>query len=115
VVAVIGMEAVVNVTMEALRTVEPRTRTDEDAAIEPLGAIVTVGRAVVGWDVIVAVRAVGGDPDVDADLSLGGGRRDDEAGCDERSQGKQFQSHFVILGFLDLGCVIFQLRELLVA
>jgi hypothetical protein len=101
-VAVVGMEAVVYVAMEAFSTVEPRASTNEYAATKPLGAIVAVGSAVVGWDVVVAVGTFGRDSDVDADLGLRFGCRDDEANCDERSQGKKFQSsHFVILGVLD--------------
>jgi hypothetical protein len=49
---------------------EPGANADEDAAIEPFRAIVSVGNAVIRGIVIVTVGAIGSDPDVDADLSL---------------------------------------------
>ena len=51
-VAVLRIEAVVYVTMEVVRTVEPRAGSDEYAAAEPLGPIVPVRSAVV-WRVVV--------------------------------------------------------------
>ena len=46
-VAMLRIEAVVYVTMEVVRTVEPRAGSDEYAAAEPLGPIVPV-RSVHG-------------------------------------------------------------------
>jgi hypothetical protein len=73
VISVLGMEVVVDVAVEVVGTVEPGTCADEGAAGEPLGTVVAVGSAVVGGDVIVAVGAYRGGPDVDSDLSLGCG------------------------------------------
>ena len=46
-VSVIGMEAGVDVAVEVVMAVVPGAGADEDAAGEPLGAVVAVGRAVV--------------------------------------------------------------------
>jgi hypothetical protein len=55
VVAVFRMEVVVDVAAEVVGTVEPGTGSDEDATSEPLRAIVTIGSAVVGRNIVVAV------------------------------------------------------------
>ena len=49
---------------------KPLASTDEDAAHKPLRTVVAVGGAVVGSSVIVAIRAIRSDSDVDADFSL---------------------------------------------
>ena len=49
---------------------KPLANTDEDAAHKPLRTVVAVGVAVVGSSVIVAIRAIRSDSDVDADFSL---------------------------------------------
>jgi hypothetical protein len=73
VVSMIRMEAIVDVAVEAFGSVKPGADADEDAAGEPLRAVVAVGSAVVGWDVVVAVGTVGSGADFDGDLGLGFG------------------------------------------
>lgn len=70
VVAMVRVEVVIHVAMEVVGTVEPRASTDEDAAGEPFGTVVAVGRTAIRSGVIVAVRAVRGGSDVDADTDL---------------------------------------------
>jgi hypothetical protein len=70
VIAVAGVEVVIDMTVEVCGAVEPWTCTEEDAAGKPLRTIVAIGSAAIGSGVVVAVRAVRGDADVDADLSL---------------------------------------------
>jgi hypothetical protein len=81
-VTVVGMEVVIYMAVEVLRTMEPATGSNEDTAVEPLGAVVAVGGAVVGSDIVVAVGTVGGWSDLNVDLSVGGrgSRRKSEAG-----------------------------------
>ena len=55
-VAVIWIEAVIDVAVEVVGPVEPRSGSDENAAVEPLGPVVPVWRAVVRSDVVVAIR-----------------------------------------------------------
>ena len=69
-VAVIGMEIVVYMTLKVGRAMKPLASTDEDAARKPLRTVVAVGGAVVGSSLIVTIRAIRSDSDVDADLSL---------------------------------------------
>jgi hypothetical protein len=71
VIAIIGVEAGVDVSAEACGAVEPWASTEEDASGEPFRSVVTIGGAVVGSGVIVSVRAYRCRPDVDADLGLG--------------------------------------------
>jgi hypothetical protein len=71
VVAVMGVVAVVDVTDEAARAVEPGAGADEEAADEPVGAIVAVGCAVIGCVVEVAVGADGCSADADNHLTRG--------------------------------------------
>jgi hypothetical protein len=70
VIAVLRMEVIVYVAAETFRTMKPRTRADEDAAGKPLGAVVAVGSAVVGSDVIVTVGTYRRDSDLDGHLTL---------------------------------------------
>lgn len=78
-IAVIGMETVVYVTVEAVGPVKPWTSADEYAAGEPFGAVIAVRGAGVGRDVIVAVGTIRSHADFDADLSRPdrGGRESD--------------------------------------
>jgi hypothetical protein len=69
-IAVLGMEAVIYVAAEAFGAMKPRANANEDATGKPLRAVVAVGGALVGWDVIVAVGTYRGDADVDLYLSL---------------------------------------------
>ena len=70
VIAMLRVVVVIYVTVEVIGAVKPGTRPDEDTAAEPLRAVVAVGSAVVGSDVVVAVRTYRSRADADADLSL---------------------------------------------
>jgi hypothetical protein len=83
---------VVDVAVEVIWTVKPGARPDKDAAAKPLRAVVAVGSAVIGRDVVVAIRAYRSRADVDTDLSL---RRRGCYGDTESSYcscGKKFES-----------------------
>ncbi len=73
-IAVLRMETVIYVAAELVRAVKPRTRANENAIRKPLGAVIAVGGAVVGRDVVVTVGTHGCRSDLDADLRLGYGR-----------------------------------------
>ena len=68
-VTVMRVVPVIDVAIEAMRTVEPRTGSDEDAANEPIRPIVTIGSTVVWGVVEVSVRAYWCDSNVDGNLS----------------------------------------------
>jgi hypothetical protein len=57
VIAFAVIEMMIDVPVEMLRPVKPRTRADEYAAREPIRAIVAVRRAVIGRNLIVPIRA----------------------------------------------------------
>jgi hypothetical protein len=82
-VAMVGMEMIIDVAVEAFGAVEPGADADEDASGEPLGAVVAVRSAVVGSDVIVTVGAYRRNANVDADgyLSLCFGSGYHKADC----------------------------------
>jgi hypothetical protein len=69
-VAIVGVEVIVYVTVEVGRAMKPRTSTDESTAGEPLRAVVTIRGAAIGRGVVVAIGTSRGRPDVDADLGL---------------------------------------------
>src|SRR5258706_16442270 len=71
-VAMMWIEAVINVAVKACGAVKPGTGSDEDTAAEPLGAVVPVWSAAVRGIVEVAIRAHRRCSDTDGDL--GGGR-----------------------------------------
>jgi hypothetical protein len=68
-IAVVGIVAVIDVAVEAVRAVKPGAGSDKDSADEPVGPKVTVRRALIRRVVEVAVRAYRGDADADGDLS----------------------------------------------
>ena len=67
-VAVMRIEAIINVAVEVVRTVEPGAGTDEYTTAEPLGPVIPVRGAIVGRVVVVAIRARRFGADVDRDL-----------------------------------------------
>src|SRR5216683_2097718 len=76
-VAVMWIEAVINVAVEVVGAVEPRAGSDEHAPVEPLGPVVPIWGAGVWGEVVVAIRATRLCSDIDGDL--GGCRaRDDQ-------------------------------------
>jgi len=85
VIAMLGMEMVIYVAVEAGRAVKPRAGANEYATGKPLRAVVAVGGAVVRRDVIVAVGTFGRDADVDLHLSLCFGSGYREADCSNGS------------------------------
>jgi hypothetical protein len=88
-VAVMWIEAVINVAVEVMGAVEPRPGANEHATAKPLGPVVPVWRAVVWGHVVVAVRASRFCSDIDGDLS---GRRawDAQQSGNQGRKGKQF-------------------------
>lgn len=88
-VAVMRIEAVINVAAEVVGAVEPRAGSDEHAAGEPLGTIVPIWGAVVWGEVVVAIRASRLYSDIDG--NLGGCRaRDDQQSGNQGGKGKNF-------------------------
>jgi hypothetical protein len=67
-VAVMWIETVINVAVEVVGAVEPRTDSDEHAAVKPLGPVVSVRRAAVWGEIVVAIRASRFCSDIDRDL-----------------------------------------------
>ena len=54
-VAVMGIEAVIHVTEEAVWTVEPGACADEDAADKPVGPIVAIGLSLIHIYFVIAI------------------------------------------------------------
>jgi hypothetical protein len=67
-VAVMWIEAVINVAAEIVGAVEPRAGSDEHAAVEPLRAVVAIGGAVIWGEVVKAIGALWLWSDIDGDL-----------------------------------------------
>jgi hypothetical protein len=89
VVSVVGMEMIIDVAVKTLRAVKPGAYANKNASGEPLGAVVAVGSAVVGRDIVVTIRTVGRGPNFDGDLSLGFGRAYAETECSYCGQQQQ--------------------------
>jgi hypothetical protein len=96
VIAIARIIGVIHVAVEVRGTVEPTTGTDEDAAVEPLRTVVTIGSAVIWGIVIVAIRAGRGSTDVDTNRYLSlcrrGGRGEEEPSGDGRCCEKRLDS-----------------------
>ncbi len=71
VVAVMGIEAIVDMAVKAMRAMEPRTGSNKHPANKPIGPVITVRSTVIRGIVEVTVRAHGSRPDVYADRNLG--------------------------------------------
>jgi hypothetical protein len=95
-VAVMWIEAVVNVAVEVVRSVEPRAGSDEQTAVEPLGPIISVRGAVIRGEVIVAIGTRRLWSDIDGDLG-GRGPRDAQQSANHDRDGKKFQVAHVFL------------------
>jgi hypothetical protein len=92
VIAMLRVVVVVYVAVEVIWAVKPGTRPDEDTAAEPLRAVVTIGSAVVGSDVVVAVRTYRSRANADADLSLRSRGCDGDTESSHCSCGKKLES-----------------------
>ena len=71
VVTVMGIEAIVDMAVKAMRAMEPRTGSNKHPANKPIGPVITVRSTVIRGIVEVTVRAHGSRPDVYADRNLG--------------------------------------------
>src|SRR5271170_5579062 len=94
-IAMLRMVVVIYVTVEVIWTVKPGASPDEDTAAKPLRAVVAVGSAVVGRNVVVAVGAHRSWADVDADLSLRFRRGYGDTESSHCSCGKKLESMHV--------------------
>jgi hypothetical protein len=74
VVAVMWIVVVIYVAVEIVLAVEPWAGSDENAATEPLGAIVAIGGALIRRIIVVAVGANRRCSDGDGYLGRGSGR-----------------------------------------
>jgi hypothetical protein len=70
-VTVTRIEAVVDVSEEAVGAVEPGAGADKHSAQEPIRPVVAVGSTVIGSVVEIAVRTDGSGSDVYANFNLG--------------------------------------------
>lgn len=86
-IAITRIEAVIDVTIEATRTVEPGPGSYEDAASEPIRTVVAVGSAVIRGIVKVSVGANRGYTDINRNLS-----RCFRAGGEQKSSSKKEQT-----------------------
>jgi hypothetical protein len=78
-IAVIGMETIVDVAPEVVTTMKPRTNANENAIVKPLWTVVASGSTGIRSNVIVTIWTIRGYADFDADLSLCFGRGSREA------------------------------------
>ena len=92
-IAVLRMEMVIYVSMKAFGAMKPRACANEYASGKPFRPVVTIGGAVVRWNVIIAVGAFRGNSDADAHLSLCFGSTQCEADSGNRGECKDFK-HF---------------------
>jgi hypothetical protein len=86
-IAVMWIEAVINVALELVWAVKPRTGSEEHTAVEPLGTVVPVWGAVVWGHIVVAIRASRLCADIKGHLS-GCRARDAQRSRNQRRKGK---------------------------
>jgi len=81
-IAVVWMETVIHVALEATSAMKPRAGANEAVSIKPFRAVVASGSTAIRSDVVVTVGAVRGYADLDVVLSLrfGGGNGEADSG-----------------------------------
>jgi hypothetical protein len=70
VIAVLNVETIIYVSVEAFGAVKPGAHADENAASKPLWSVVAVRSALVRGIVVIAIRTDGRGTDINFDLSL---------------------------------------------
>ncbi len=80
-VSMSGIEMIVYVSVEICGAVKPWAGTDENAATEPLRAIVAIGGAVIGRDVVVSIRTDWRGADTHSDLGGCIGHHPEHSDC----------------------------------
>jgi len=95
-VALAIVEMVIDVSVEVIRPMKPRSCADEDPAREPLRAIVAVRSAVVRRNLVIPVRAHRGGANFDCNLCgrAMAGSSEQHGGSREKTQELQFVVHF---------------------
>src|ERR1700756_2689645 len=88
-VAVMWVEAVINVAVEVVGAVKPRASSDEHAAVEPLGPVVPVWSALVWGVIVVAIWASRFWSDIDRDLRRCRARNTEQS-RNQGTKGKKF-------------------------
>ena len=88
-VTMMGIEAVVDMAVKAVRAVEPAASSNKHPVHKPIGPVVAVGCAVI-WSVVeVPIGADGLDSEGDGDLGWRYARTTEQGSC-ERCEGKGF-------------------------
>lgn len=92
VVAMAIVEVMVHMTVEVIWPVKPWSCSDEDAAIEPLGAVVSVRSAIVRRLLVVTVGADGWSAYLHRNLSRRFGTGGEQQASRDRDPGEILQS-----------------------
>jgi len=56
--------------IKVFRTVKPRSRADKNAARKPLRSVITIGRAVIGRNLVISIRTNRWLSDADCNLCM---------------------------------------------
>jgi hypothetical protein len=86
IVAMLRIEAIINMAAEFIGTVKPWADTNKGAAMKPLRTVVAIGGTAIRRVVIVTIGARRGDSNVDAQLGLCPGsacRNEDRSNSDQ--------------------------------
>jgi hypothetical protein len=100
-VAVAGVEAVIDMAVELAGAAEPAPSADKDSILKPIGPIVAVRRAVIRSVVVVAIGAHRLHSEIDGDLGRRYARRAKQGGCEScESDGSNLGHNLSLIGFL---------------
>jgi hypothetical protein len=104
-VTVMRIEAVIDVSLEVMWAVKPRAGSDEYTAVKPLRAVVSIWRAIVRREIVVAVRATRFWSDIDRDLRVCRARNAQQNDTQCRKRNKFQKSHkFLLTSGKQLNC-----------
>ncbi len=85
-IAMMRIVAIIYMSIEAMRTVEPRTRADEEAASKPVWSIVAIGSAIIRGIIEVSIWADGSRANRNADLRRGLRATGQEQSCSKSGE-----------------------------
>jgi hypothetical protein len=103
VVAMVRIEVIIHMAVKVAGAMKPWASPDEDSTTEPLRTIVSIGGALVGGIVIIAVGTGRGYSNAEADLGLGPGRSYRKTKCGNKSDCKDVDaSHEFTSGLLEV-------------
>jgi hypothetical protein len=103
VIAIVGIVAIVDVAIEAVRPMEPGTCAEEDSANKPIRTVIAVWGAIIGCVIEISVGTDRGGANVDSYRNLSRGNRScahERAAKNQESNFTSERHHFLLFSLI---------------